>query len=218
MTTPALAVQPLATDQVDDAAAILARAFRSSPMFAYVFPDEADRAERSPGVFAQLLRYSRRVGAVATTAGTARGAIISWPVPTDEAALAAAPEDGLAAMPALLGEAAFARFITLVGHVDAHQEQVVPPPYWYVIALGVDPVAQRQGIGSALVRHHLAQAAAADLPAVLWTDTEHNVRFCHGLGMRLVGEGLMPGSTSPYWILRWDRAAGDDGEGAANMP
>jgi ribosomal protein S18 acetylase RimI-like enzyme len=204
MTTPTIEVIPLEAAQIDAAAGAMSRAFQPSPMFTYVFPDEVERTQRSPAFFVQLLRYGRRVGEVAATAGIPQGAIVSWTVPTDETALAAAPEDSLAAMPALLSEAAFARFIALVGHVDAHQDQLVPPPYWYVIALGVEPTAQGQGIGRALVQHHFAQAAATGLPAVLWTDTARNVRFYQGLGMRLVGEGLMPESPFPYWILRWD--------------
>jgi len=203
MMTPTIEVIPLQTTQIDAAAGAMSRAFQFSPMFTYVFPDEAERAQRSPEFFAQLLRYGQQVGEVATTAGMPQGTIVSWTVPTDETALAVAPEASLAAMPALLGEAAFARFIALVGHVDTHQDQLVPTPYWYVIALGVDPAVQGHGIGRALI-HHLAQAAATRLPAVLWTDTARNVRFYQRLGMRLVGEGLMPESPFPYWILRWD--------------
>lgn len=80
----------------------------------------------------------------------------------------------------------------------------MPPAYWYLTVLGVAPGAQGQGIGAALVRRCLDQAAAAGMPVCLWTDTEQNLRFYRGLDMRLVGEGLMPDSTSPYWILRWD--------------
>jgi hypothetical protein len=40
------------------------RAFQRSAMFTYVFPGEAERAQRSPGLFVQPLRYGLRVGAV----------------------------------------------------------------------------------------------------------------------------------------------------------
>src|SRR4051812_48530986 len=46
------------------AAGAAPRAFQRSAMFTYVFPDEAERAQRSPGLFVQPLRHGLRVGAV----------------------------------------------------------------------------------------------------------------------------------------------------------
>jgi ribosomal protein S18 acetylase RimI-like enzyme len=206
MTMPSIELAPLSADQIDAAAIALARAFRPSPMSHYIFQDADELERRSPGLFRQLLRYARRVGTVSTTVPSPVGTVVSWPVPTDETALASAPEDSLASLPELLGEAALARFVTLIEHVDSHLMRVMPASYWYLTLLGVAPEVQRQGIGGALVRRCLGQAAAAGMPVCLWTDTEQNVRFYRGLGMTLVGDGLIPDSAAPYWLLRWDAA------------
>jgi ribosomal protein S18 acetylase RimI-like enzyme len=204
MAMQSIELEPLSAAQIDAAAIALAHAFRPSPMFHYLFQDTDEQERQSPALFRQLLRYARRVGTVSTTLPAPVGTVVSWPVPTDETALASASEDSLAAMPELLGQATLARFVTLIAHVDSHVAQLMPATYWYLTVLGVAPEAQGQGIGGALVRRCLGQAAEAGMPVCLWTDTEPNVRFYQGLGMSLVGDGLMPGSTVPYWILRWD--------------
>jgi ribosomal protein S18 acetylase RimI-like enzyme len=206
--TQPVEVAPLAEEHVEAAASALARAFQPSPMFGYLFPNADERAHRSPGVFVQLLRYARRIGWVYAPVGAPRGAVLGWPMPVDETALADTPEDRLAAMPDLMGEEAFARFLAMITHVDAHQERLVPLPYWYLTVLGVDPDAQRQGLGSDLVRQCQAQAAAMGLSICLWTDAPQNVAFYRGLGMEVVGDGVFLEGDLAYWIFRWHAPPG----------
>ena len=56
----------LSESQIEDAGRALALAFQSDPLQTYVFPDARERAERSPGHFAALLRYGHLFGEVFT--------------------------------------------------------------------------------------------------------------------------------------------------------
>ena len=61
------------------------------------------------------------------------------------------------------------------GRADARE--AVPAPHWYLAGIGVDPAAQRQGIGGALLAAGHRRCGARGLPAVLLTNNEANLRF-----------------------------------------
>ncbi len=67
---------PLGEGDLPAAAAALARAFQDDPLQTYVFPDPTERAARSPGHFAPLLRYGLQFGEVLTTTGSPAGAAV----------------------------------------------------------------------------------------------------------------------------------------------
>src|SRR5687768_16918128 len=94
----------LSEEDLGAAAQSLARAFQDDPLQAYVFPDPAERAERSPAHFLPLLRYGLLFGEVLTTRGKPLGAAVwlppdGWQV-TPERAAAAGFDD----LPNILGE------------------------------------------------------------------------------------------------------------------
>ena len=62
----------LSESQIEDAGRALALAFQSDPLQTYMFPDARERAERSPGHFAALLRYGHLFGQVFTNNGSTR--------------------------------------------------------------------------------------------------------------------------------------------------
>ncbi|MEA2585781.1 MAG: hypothetical protein QOF33_3866 [Thermomicrobiales bacterium] len=199
-------VGPLADGDVVAAGAAIARAFQDEPMLVHVLPDPTERARRAPAFFAQGLAFARLVGAAYAPVAGPTAAVFGWPLPLEELPPERLAAAGLQPLPDVLGAEAAARFAALEASVEAAQARLVPPPCWYLAAIGVDPAHQGQGIGGALARAVLAQAAAAGLPACLWTDRAANLPFYRGLGMGLVGEGVAPGSGLRYWIFRRDPA------------
>jgi GNAT superfamily N-acetyltransferase len=197
-------VGPLADGDVAAAGAAIARAFQDEPMLVHVLPDPAERAQRAPVFFAQGLAFARLVGAAYAPVAGPTGAVFGWPLPLKEVPPERLAAAGVEPLPTVLGEEAAARFAALEAHIEAAQAHLVPPPCWYLAAIGVDPAHQGRGIGGALARAFLADAAAAGLPVCLWTDRAANLPFYRGLGMALVGEGVAPGSGLRYWIFRRD--------------
>lgn len=81
-------------------------------------------------------------------------------------------------------------------------ESFVPEETWYLEVLGVDPDAQGAGLGSALVRHGLAFAAADGADAFLETSVNHNVPYYERFGFEVVDEADMPGEGPHVWFMR----------------
>lgn len=67
-------IVPLREGDLPAAAAALA--LQDDPLQTYVFPDPAERAARSPGHFAPLLRYGLQFGEVLTTTASPAGAAV----------------------------------------------------------------------------------------------------------------------------------------------
>lgn len=60
-------------------------------------------------------------------------------------------------------------------------------PHWYLWTLGVDPRCQDRGIGSALLKHRLAQIDAAGAMAYLEASDPKNVPFYERHGFEAMG-------------------------------
>jgi ribosomal protein S18 acetylase RimI-like enzyme len=79
--------------------------------------------------------------------------------------------------------------------------EVATGPHWYLAGIGVDPSAQRQGVGSALMRPGVEAAAAAGLPTVLLTNNEQNLSFYESQGFAVVRERPTPEKGPRAWAM-----------------
>ncbi len=199
---PSMELVPLREEDVDAAAAALARAFQDDPLQRYVLPDPAERVALSPGHFAPILRYGLRFGEVWTTEGAPLGAAVwlppgEWEVTPERAAVA-----GLDQLPQAIGEAAAQRFFSVLGAVEPFHREI--SPHWYLMVLGVAPEGQGRGLGRALVQQVLPRAEAARVPCYLETAQPSNVGFYQGLGFTVVTSVVEPQSNLELWTFRRD--------------
>ena len=74
-------------------------------------------------------------------------------------------------------------------------------PHWYLAGIGVDPAAQRQGIGSALLGPGVTAAAVSGLPTVLLTNNEANLPFYESHGFVVVRQGRTPEGGPRAWAM-----------------
>lgn len=176
-------------------AAMLARAFADDPAMAYIFPDPADRARRLPRLFALLFDSTPRDGLRLVTGGG------------EAATLWRPPGQGSAAMLDMLRLAwpLWRAFGGALGRAlavsNAIAEHFPSGAYWYLHIAGCDPVAQREGLGSAAVRAGLARIAPSGLPVYLETAREANLGFYRSLGFTVSGDWTV-GATGPrFWSL-----------------
>ena len=66
------------------------------------------------------------------------------------------------------------------------------PPHWYLAALGTDPSAQGQGLGSAVLRPVLEQCDRDGVAAYLESSKERNIDYYARHGFLLTGEFRLP--------------------------
>ena len=95
---------------------------------------------------------------------------------------------GFGAASAVLGEAAWGRFLAVNRYMDEIQAQVAPPPCLYLVQLGVNPDQQGRGLGGLLLRRFLAAAEDAGLSAYLGTSEPNNLEFYRRHGFEVVAD------------------------------
>lgn len=201
---PAPEIVSLREDDLQAAAAALARAFQDDPLQVHMLPDPVERAALSPAHFASILRHGQQFGEVLTTAGPPQGAVVclppdGWSVTPGRVAAA-----GLDQLPAIVGEAAAGRFSSIMGLLESHHHRDAPSAHWYVTVLGVAPEAQGRGFGRALLQPVLDRAAAAGVPCYLETAQPGNAAFYEHLGFRRLSEIVETRSGLTMWAFRRD--------------
>jgi ribosomal protein S18 acetylase RimI-like enzyme len=85
--------------------------------------------------------------------------------------------------------------------VESLRAEAMPGQHWYLAGIGVDPSAQRRGIGTALLEPGLAAAARSGLPAVLLTNNEANLSFYERHGFRVVRKDETPKGGPQAWAM-----------------
>jgi ribosomal protein S18 acetylase RimI-like enzyme len=157
---------------------------------------------------ARLLPWLFRVGFDVTaadvwaTAGPVLGAA-RWMPPGRPAMRIGPTLRALVTTPLRLGSA-LGPFLSYGGAVEALRAEAMPGRHWYLAGIGVDPSAQRQGVGSALLQPGLAAAAQDGVPAVLLTNSAVNLPFYEGHGFEVVREGSTPENGPHAWaMVKW---------------
>jgi GNAT superfamily N-acetyltransferase len=164
-------------------ASVIARAFHPLPAGPWLVPDPAERIRVFPAYFRILVEHAIRHGQVYVGAGG--DAVAVWFPPTD---VPQDPEDYDARVAALVGAHVdrFRTFDALMAKVHPHQ------PHHYLAFLAVVPERQREGLGTALLRHRLARLDAAREPAYLEAGDENSRRL-------YLREGFVP-HQAPYTL------------------
>jgi ribosomal protein S18 acetylase RimI-like enzyme len=106
----------------------------------------------------------------------------------------------LVTVPLRLGNAT-GPFLAYGRAVEQLRAEVAPQAHWYLAGIGVDPAAQRQGIGAALIAPGVEAASRDGVPAVLLTNNEANLSFYEGNGFRVVKEGATPKDGPRAWAM-----------------
>lgn len=152
---------------------------------------------------ASFPRFARAFGGQAFTRGTAyfiegyKGAAL-WLPPGVE------PDD--AAMGALMQETFGEQAQRDAGALMEQMASYHPTePHWYLPLLGVDPACQGKGLGSALMRHALAEIDRAGGLAYLESSNPANVPLYQRHGFELQGKIQVGSSPEIFPMLREPR-------------
>jgi GNAT superfamily N-acetyltransferase len=74
-------------------------------------------------------------------------------------------------------------------------------PHFYLSVLGVEPVRQGEGVGTALMEPVLARCDRERIPAYLETATGRNVLLYERLGFDVVEELTLPKTDVHGWLM-----------------
>jgi len=190
-------VEPVAAADVAGVAAMLARAFDDDPLTNWFFPSARRRAPGLRTYFRlQVEQDFLPHGEVVMTAGRTGAAI--WAPPG---------KPFLTGWPALRSVLPVAPFI--VGPGLRRVLEILPrvaelhpkEPHWYLATLGVEPVLQGKGLGSALLAGVLARCDDDGVPAYLESSKERNLAF-YGRHGFTVGEVVQPRGGPKLWTMR----------------
>jgi ribosomal protein S18 acetylase RimI-like enzyme len=187
----------LEDSRLGEASDVLARAFQDDPAWVWLISDPERRRRLLPWLF--RVGFEVTTADVWTTAGVVRGAA-RW-LPPGRPPMRVGPTlRALVTTPMRLG-AAIGPFLSYGRAVEALRAEAMPGPHWYLAGIGVDPSAQRRGIGAALLEPGLAAAARAELPAVLLTNSEGNLPFYERHGFVVVREDRTPKNGPQAWAM-----------------
>jgi len=184
-------------ERYGEASDVLARAFFDDPAWVWLLPDAQRRARLLPWLF--RIGFDVTAADVYVTVGPLLGAA-RWLPPGRPSMRVAATLRALVATPLRLGVAT-APFLAYGRAVEQMRADVARGPHWYLAGIGVEPSAQRQGVGAALLRPGVEAAAAARIPAVLLTNNEANLAFYEANGFAVVRQGRTPEDGPKAWAM-----------------
>ena len=181
---------------------VLTLAFASDPICRWCWPGAGEFLNGFPAFTRAFGGRAFAAGSAYQVAGCAGAALwLSPDVEPDEAGVAAVIRDSV---PAGLRES----LSSLMEQMGRHHPIV---PHWYLPLIGVEPVHQGLGLGSALMQPILQRCDAEGLPAYLESTNPRNIPFYERLGFRRVG--VIRAGTSPT-VLPMVREAQAQGSAA----
>jgi GNAT superfamily N-acetyltransferase len=187
-----LAVRPAEPADAQALAAPLARAFHDDPVTVWANPSERTRIRRTERFFLGRMR-ALLPHDLSHVAGDARGAAIWSPPDAWQMGLRELLHD----LPAFLSW----RTPRVLRGMHEVERRHPTEPHYYLAILGVDPPAQGDGLGSALLQPMLRRCDGEGVGAYLETATERNVRFYARHGFRVTDEVRLP--DGPAMWLMW---------------
>jgi ribosomal protein S18 acetylase RimI-like enzyme len=182
-----------------DAAETLALAFADDPLMAWIFEDDAARAQQLRPWWTWIVENRAahvELHESADPSGDASSAAL-WHGPDP------APDDR--------DPGAFARMLSeLIGGATAMQKlaglAVIPEAHpterhWYLAAVGTRPSHQGQGSGARLLAPALERCDADGVPAYLESSNDRNIAFYERLGFVATGRIQIPDGPhlTPMW-------------------
>jgi ribosomal protein S18 acetylase RimI-like enzyme len=190
----------MAEVSVVEARTLLARAFADDPLMRWFFPDDDSRPHACAALFGRFAEHYLAAGRVDVIRRPGPVALAMWRWPGREE-----PADEADTLPTASG-----LFAALVGagraaEIGAALEVIgplrPPEPHAYLHVLGVDPEAQRQGLGGEVLELGLAAARAEGVVACLETMNPANVPFYEAHGMAVRHEVQLAAGGPTVWAM-----------------
>jgi ribosomal protein S18 acetylase RimI-like enzyme len=183
-TTTELVVRRARPGDVATLVQVLARAFDRDPFYNWILPQGRRRAASFDGMFELILTRMADNLAETFTTGDVAGCAI-WKRPGTHKLSLFRQAQLLPAFAKIIGLSSIPRGLRIVEHMDALHERFAREPHVYLYVLGVDPTAQRRGLGSRLLEPGLLRCDRERHRVYLETARAENVAFYERQGFKL---------------------------------
>jgi GNAT superfamily N-acetyltransferase len=190
-------LRKVSADDIPKLCEVLARAFANDSIARYVLPDDDSRERRLRRLYRVYFSVFLRHGSCYTDAGL-KGAALWLPPGRYPLSLA----QHMRVLPALAFAVAMdiSRALRVLNHLD----ETCPRQgmFWYLGVLGVEPIRQRHGLGSNLIRPILSCCDDQGLGAYLETGTESNLPFYSKHGFTVMRESRIKNGPRLWHLWR----------------
>ena len=171
-------------------------AFSSDPIMRWLWPEPHEYLRHFPGLVRGFGGRAFEHGSAHVTVDFLGGSLWLPPgVGTDDEALEKLVNETVA-------EPARSEVFSILGQMgEAHPEE----PHWHLAFIGVDPTAQGQGIGAALLRYALARIDEQGLHGYLESSNPANISLYRRHGFEVIREIRVGGAPPVTPMLRVPR-------------
>lgn len=192
------------TARPDEAAAcarLLADVLGDDPVIRAMIPGDRDRTARLVALHVAQLRSGPLPGGSVDVARAEPGAPVLGVAVWHGPGHGAPARDRLRQLPAVVRAIGLRHLPTAAAQTARYERHRPRRPHWYLEEIAVSPDARGLGVGSALLRHGLARADAAGLPAYLEATSEASRRLYERFGFVATGPVPVRGPR-PWAMLR----------------
>jgi ribosomal protein S18 acetylase RimI-like enzyme len=190
-TTTTSTVTATAPSEVERAIAVIVLAFSTDPAARWSYPDPHQYLTHFPAIVRAFGGKAFAHGTGHHVSGLAGAALWLPPgIRPDEEALAAVLRGSVVAE----RQAAVFAVFEQMGRYHPRE------PHWYLPLIGVDPVHQGKGYGSALLQHALRQCDRDHAPAYLESSNPANIPLYERHGFRVLAT-IQVGSSPPIFPM-----------------
>lgn len=193
--------------QIANASDIAAQAFEDDPVFCYLTPDNPKRRLKAlTWLTHRAIAYCIQHNHVYTTSDLQ--GVAAWLPPGELSSnplqlLQMVLQLQLYAVPLNAGWNRLGRWLNFLSITEkAHHQDMGDQPHWYLGILVVNPIFQRQGVGSRLIQPILQRASDEGLACYVMTFTEQAVRFYQKNGFEIVRNQKLAPDVPPFWTLK----------------
>lgn len=194
-------MRPLTSGAIGEASRLLGRAFVDDPFIGHLLPDARRRRLAFPPFFRSVIHQQVGLGTawVCEQEGRMVG-VAAWfpPDPPLSGPLARLRAGSNTAMVRGIFPRASAQLLRTFAGLDAHHPSV---PHWYLAFIGVEPQAQRSGLGRALLEPALTRADTTKTPCYLETPYPETHAFYKNNGFELTAELHPVAGAPPVWTM-----------------
>ena len=167
--------------------AAMVRGFWEDPLYAWMYPDDSERADGLRETFELITALGLMRGH--TYADDARSAVAVWTAPD----VALVDDDEAERFAAMVERHIGDRVEHVLAGMAETESHRPAEPHFALHSLAVDAAAQGRGIGAALLAPVLARCDEDGLLAHLTSSAARNVPFYERQGFRVVAETELPG-------------------------
>jgi hypothetical protein len=175
-------------NDINKAAQILGESFADYPIFKYILPDNDYRKKKIHHLFLFLINMGMIEGDVVAPSKRMEGVSIWIHSSKIKASFSSGFKAGIMHLFFSIDLKSLIRFIDIGTRKQKVRTKILTGPYYLLDAIGVDPHAQRCGLGRMMIETKLHEFDAENVPCYLETSNPKNLLYYQKFGFCMIHE------------------------------